>query len=49
MEIKQMQMIKALVQYKSYTKAAEALNYTQSNILNILKVRGDFQSKVVYI
>lgn len=47
MEIKQMQMIKAIVQYKSYTKAAEALNYTQSNITqHIKKLEATFNQKL---
>lgn len=47
MEIKQMQIIKSLAHHKSYTKAAEELNYTQSNITqHIKKLEASFNQKL---
>lgn len=47
MEIRQLKIIKALSNYKSYTKAAEHLNYTQSNITQqIKKLEESLQQKL---
>lgn len=47
MEIRQFKIIKALSYYKSYTKAAEHLNYTQSNITQqIKKIEASLQQKL---
>lgn len=47
MEIRQLKIIKALANYKSYTNAAEYLNYTQSNVTQqIKKLEGSLQQKL---
>lgn len=47
MEIRQLKIIKTLSYYKSYTKAANHLNYTQSNVTQqIKKMEASFQQKL---